>query len=198
MRWEETVDNLVDNKMEPPLLDVADIPKIDLYMEQVTTFFNEAMGVDAGDEDLVLTKTMINNYAKAGILPPISKKRYTRAHMITLMYIVLTKQVLSIREIKQMMSLVGDPHDTDKLEQMYTIFCEITEESRKENRAFVKNQMERVRGKMQEHGLTDDNEGLMLFISLIGLEASMGKMLAAQLLSDAAEGGEKPEKKEKK
>lgn len=43
----------------------VDIPNIDLYMDQVTTFMDEHLaGTKRRDEDKILTKTMINNYSK--------------------------------------------------------------------------------------------------------------------------------------
>ena len=42
-----------------------DIPNIDLYMDQVTTFMDEQLAASKRYEsDKILTKTMINNYAK--------------------------------------------------------------------------------------------------------------------------------------
>ena len=56
-----------------------DIPNIELYMDQVTTFMEEQLAsTKRYDEDKILTKTMINNYAKNKLLPPPEKKRYSR------------------------------------------------------------------------------------------------------------------------
>ena len=42
----------------------GDIPNIDLYMDQVTTFMDAQLAsTKRYDEDKILTKTMINNYA---------------------------------------------------------------------------------------------------------------------------------------
>ena len=42
-----------------------DIPNIDLYMDQVTTFMEKNLSATKRyDEDKILTKTMINNYSK--------------------------------------------------------------------------------------------------------------------------------------
>ena len=45
---------------------LEDIPNIDLYMDQLTTFMEEKLRKTTRypNEDKVLTKTMINNYAK--------------------------------------------------------------------------------------------------------------------------------------
>ncbi len=65
-----------------------DIPAIELYMDQVTTFMDQQLGKNKrSEEDKVLTKTMINNYRKDEILPPPVKKKYSKNHIILLIYI---------------------------------------------------------------------------------------------------------------
>ena len=55
-----------------------DIPNIDLYMDQVTTFMEKQLSSSKRyEEDKILTKTMINNYAKNNLLPPPFKKKYS-------------------------------------------------------------------------------------------------------------------------
>ena len=59
-----------------------DIPDIDLYMDQVTTFMETHLkDTRRHPEDKVLTKTMINNYAKNNLLPPPVKKKYSKDHI---------------------------------------------------------------------------------------------------------------------
>ena len=65
-----------------------EIPGIDLYMDQVTTFMDEHLkDTRRHPEDKVLTKTMINNYAKNNLLPPPVKKKYSKDHMLMLIFI---------------------------------------------------------------------------------------------------------------
>ena len=62
---------------------IDDIPNIDLYMDQVTTYLNNKFeGSKRNDDDKLLTKTMINNYAKSRLLPPPEKKKYSKDHLI--------------------------------------------------------------------------------------------------------------------
>ena len=57
-----------------------EIPNIDLYMDQVTTFMEEHLNASKRyPEDKILTKTMINNYAKNRLLPSPEKKKYSKA-----------------------------------------------------------------------------------------------------------------------
>ena len=55
-----------------------DIPSIDLYMDQIMTLFDIHLENNKRFEnDKLLTKTMINNYSKEGILKPIKGKKYS-------------------------------------------------------------------------------------------------------------------------
>lgn len=48
-----------------------DIPNIDLYMDQITTFMDtELKNSTRFKGDKIFTKTMINNYSKNDLLPP--------------------------------------------------------------------------------------------------------------------------------
>ena len=98
----ETLESIL-NKIN--LIDANDIPNIDLYMGQVTTFMESHLGnLKRSPDDKVLTKTMINNYAKNHLLPSPDKKKYSRNHMILLTFIYYFKNVLPINDIKTLMS----------------------------------------------------------------------------------------------
>ena len=78
-----------------------DIPNIDLYMDQVTTFMDTQLSSTRRyDQDKILTKTMINNYAKNNLLPPPVKKKYTKEHVLILIFIYYFKNILSIKDIE--------------------------------------------------------------------------------------------------
>jgi len=87
-------------------IDVSDIPNIDLYMDQVTTFMDKNLrkGLRYPNEDKVMTKTMINNYAKNDLLPPPIKKKYSREHVLVLIFIYYYKGILSISDIQTLLS----------------------------------------------------------------------------------------------
>ena len=57
-----------------------EIPSIDLYLDQITSLVSEKRrDASALFEDRVLTKTMINNYSKDGLLSPIKGKSTPRS-----------------------------------------------------------------------------------------------------------------------
>lgn len=85
------------------------IPDIDLYMDQVTTFMETHLGSTRRfDEDKVLTKTMINNYAKNNLLPSPVRKKYTSNHMMQLILIYYMKNFLSISDIETLLKPIGE------------------------------------------------------------------------------------------
>lgn len=83
----------------------SEIPNIDLYMDQVLTFMNgHLQKVKRYEDDKILTKTMINNYAKNHLLPAPDKKKYSKEHVLILMFIYYFKNILSIGDIQSILS----------------------------------------------------------------------------------------------
>ncbi len=80
-----------------------DIPEIELYMDQVTSYLENRMKVfKEDDNDKILTKTMINNYVKAGIIEKPIKKKYNRDHMAKMIMVYFLKNIISINDIEKM------------------------------------------------------------------------------------------------
>ena len=73
-------------------------------MDQVTTFMDEQLAASKRYEsDKILTKTMINNYAKNNLLPSPDKKKYSKEHVLTLLFIYYFKNILSINDIRSIL-----------------------------------------------------------------------------------------------
>jgi hypothetical protein len=82
-------------------LTVDEIPNIDLYMDQVIQLFeNKFADSKRNDEEKILTKTMINNYAKGKLIFPIKNKKYSKEHLILMSLIYQLKGALSINDIQ--------------------------------------------------------------------------------------------------
>lgn len=57
--------SILDSLQQIDYVKPEDVPNIDLYMDQVTTFMDSQLAASKRhDDDKILTKTMINNYAK--------------------------------------------------------------------------------------------------------------------------------------
>ena len=104
-----------------------DIPNIDLYMDQVTTFMDKQMASSKRyEDDKVLTKTMINNYAKNNLLPSPEKKKYTKEHLLVLTFIYYFKSFLSIKDIEMLLRPVTDRYfHTDSKLNLTHIYDEV-------------------------------------------------------------------------
>jgi len=89
----------------------GDVPNIDLYMDQVTTFMDAQLAASKRHEDdKVLTKTMINNYTKNDLLPPPVKKKYSTQHMLLLIFIYYFKSILSITDIQTLLKPITEKY----------------------------------------------------------------------------------------
>ena len=112
------------------LIPIDAIPNIELYVDQVTTFMEKRLGSYKRYEDeKILTKTMINNYAKAKLFPPPVKKKYSANHIMLLILIYHLKNVLTISDISKLLapinSMLEEDGDCPALNELYSAFTDI-------------------------------------------------------------------------
>ncbi len=111
MTTEEMLQEILKEISDFPVIQSDEIPGIDLYMDQVTTFMEDHLGAYRRTEDeKILTKTMINNYAKNHLLPPPEKKKYSREHILILIMIYYFKSILSLQDIQDVLSPLCDKY----------------------------------------------------------------------------------------
>lgn len=103
---EDLLNSILASLDRVKFIGVDDIPNIELYMDQVTTFMDSHLKSTARypGEDKILTKTMINNYAKNDLLPPPIKKKYSKEHILLLIFIYYFKGILSINDIQTLLT----------------------------------------------------------------------------------------------
>ena len=81
----------------------TEIPSIDLYLDQILSIVSEKTALSAPRyRERALTKTMINNYSKSGLISPVNGKKYTRAQIVEMLLVYALKSTLSIDEIKEL------------------------------------------------------------------------------------------------
>ena len=103
-----------------------EVPQLDLYMDQVLTLFDQCLsGSKRTPEDKLLTKTMVNNYVKEGLMTPVKGKKYTRQQIMQLLCVYHLKQTLRLNDIK---ALTG--RDDVDFEACYTRLLEDKERMR--------------------------------------------------------------------
>lgn len=81
------------------------IPSIDLYLDQIISIVTDSL--KSGSEryaDRILTKTMINNYSKDGLIQPVKGKKYTKEQIMQMLLVYTLKNTLSMNEIKRVLS----------------------------------------------------------------------------------------------
>lgn len=99
------VDSILRKLTKINYIKPGEVPNIDLYMDQVTTFMDEHLSdVKRYEDDKILTKTMINNYTKNHLLPPPVKKKYSKDHIFIMAFIYYFKNILSISDIQKLLT----------------------------------------------------------------------------------------------
>ncbi len=129
--------NTVENRSS---ISSSQIPSLDLYIDQIMTLFDVELSDNKRyEDDKVLTKTMINNYSKAGILKPIKGKKYSKEHILQMLLIYSLKNTISISEIKKVLQPYH--HSNESIEPIYEEFLhekkELSSHISKELQKFV-------------------------------------------------------------
>nr|WP_263323294.1 DUF1836 domain-containing protein [Neobacillus sp. Marseille-Q6967] len=163
-------------------LRLEEIPQIDLYMDQVIQLFeNTFADSKRNDEEKVLTKTMINNYAKGKLLFPIKNKKYSKEHLILISLIYQLKGALSIYDIKVTLDglnkrIVKEDIDLDSFYQNYLTLTG-------QNAVDFKEDMNERITKVKEEALDSDTEQVLMISSLVHM-SNLYRRLAEKLVDE--------------
>lgn len=130
----------LDNQLTPDK-----IPSIDLYMDQVIQLFERTFESSTrNEEEKVLTKTMINNYAKGKLLFPIQQKKYSKEHLLLISLIYQLKGTLSINDIKTTLSGVNEQIEDIDLESFYKEFLTVAADNVKQGQTDIGSRIEDI------------------------------------------------------
>ena len=124
----DLVNSILESLSRIEHINLEDIPDIDLYMDQVTTLMDSKLKATTRypGEDKILTKTMINNYAKTNLLPPPQKKKYSKDHILLLLFIFYFKGVLSIADTSSVLDIITTKYfNKDKGLDLEKIYMEV-------------------------------------------------------------------------
>lgn len=205
MTNEERLQSLMDFLDGLTRIDPSDIPDMDLYMDQVTTFMDTHLSSSKRTEDeKILTKTMINNYAKNRLLPAPVKKRYSRNHILMLIFIYYFKNVISFNDIEQLFSPISEKHfskgSSPELTALYNEIFSLEHEQHQRLKEDVMAKFEAASETFQDAG-SEDKDYLQLFAFIcelafdVYLKKQMIEQLAQQLREESA--GKQDGKKKK-
>ena len=169
------------------------IPEVDLYIDQVTSFMEEHLKkTKRSPEDKALTKTMINNYAKNRLLPAPVRKKYSKEHILLLLFIYYYKNLLSINDIEQLFRPVTEQHF--RAEEGLSL-SDIYEEVFSREDLQMEHLKDDVRSKFEDSLKTfadsesDDKEYLQLFsfISELSFDVYLKKHMIEMLIDQLRE-----------
>lgn len=180
-----------------------DIPDIDLYMDQVTTFMESHLRNTTRDpvSDKILTKTMINNYAKNDLLPPPLKKKYSKDHVLLLIFIYYYKGILSISDIQELLEPIKDRYfqngEAYDLSRVYEEVFGLEREQKDVLKADVEEKF-RIAQNTFEDAPAEDREFLKIFsfICMLSSDVYVKKLLIEKMIDGITDkrGGDKRKK----
>ncbi|MBR6273813.1 MAG: DUF1836 domain-containing protein [Lachnospiraceae bacterium] len=198
VKWRDYMKELQKTLQSTDYIKPYDIPNIDLYMDQVTSFMDKHLEASKRyEDDKLLTKTMINNYTKNDLLPPPEKKKYSMDHMYLLVFIYYLKNFLSISDVKSIISPMSKMFFGEKggisLDEIYSSIFQMEEEmsyglAKDVMRKFVKSKrtFEDVEGE-------DEREYLQMFsfIAMLSFDVYLKRNLIESIVDDVLGGNEK-------
>ncbi|MCI8693264.1 MAG: DUF1836 domain-containing protein [Lachnospiraceae bacterium] len=180
-----------------------DIPNIDLYMDQVTTFMDSHLHSTARNpgEDKILTKTMINNYTKNDLLPPPMKKKYSKEHVLLLVFIYYYKGILSINDIQTLFGpLTSRFFHNGKEFNLESIYKEAFGMANEQMEALKEDVREKYRAAQEtfSSALQEDADFLrkFAFICTLSFDVYLKKLMIEKMIDELAAPGRREEKKE--
>lgn len=191
-------------------IDPEEIPRIDLYMDQVTTFMEEHLKDSRRFEgDKILTKTMINNYAKNDLLPPPEKKKYTREHIMLLIFIYYYKGFMSLQDVQSVLKPLGERYfhasSGTNVEDIYSEISRMNNDRTVDFREKVNDMVDTAADYFQDvKAGSSDREFLRVFsmINMLAYDVYVRRMLIEKLIDryfseDPAAAGKKPHRRKK-
>ena len=165
-----------------------DIPNIDLYVVQVTTFIESQLSSLKRDEDeKILTKTMINNYTKNHVLPSPDKKKYSKDHVLTLILIYYLKSFLSIKDIQTLLEPITDKYfGTESELSFYELYEELVALGNGQSKALIKDVIAKYNATQNAFSDAPEEDQEFLrnfgFICMLSFDVYIKKMMIETLI----------------
>lgn len=179
-----------------------DIPNIDLYVDQVTTFIESQLSsMKRNEDEKILTKTMINNYTKNHVLPSPDKKKYSRDHVLMLILIYYLKSFLSIKDIQILLEPVTEKYfGTESELSFYELYEELVALGNGQAKALIKDVVSKYNATQKSFmdAPEEDQEFLRNFgfICMLGFDVYIKKMMIESLIDLNSEKRAEEAKKE--
>ena len=183
------IDNYINSQKSSNNINLDDFPEIDLYMDQVIQLFENKLNyTKRNDDDKVLTKTMINNYAKGNLLMKIKNKKYTKNHLILMGLIYNLKGALSLTDIKTILTPIIDSFEKEQeypLNDVYQSFLDIYDLNLDDFGNSSNNIHENINKLVNDKGTTlgDYEEKLLLICAYVSM-SNLYRRISEKLLDE--------------
>ncbi|MEH7376833.1 DUF1836 domain-containing protein [Neobacillus drentensis] len=184
----ENINQIIEQLGLEASLALDEIPQIDLYMDQVIQLFeNKFTDTKRNDDDKVLTKTMINNYAKGKLIFPIHNKKYSKEHLILMSLIYQLKGALSINDIKVTLQGINQKiiKEEMELDSFYTSYLNLTRQNVEDFKVDIEERVKDVREEIteDEKGNSPYLEQVLMISSLVHM-SNLYRKVAEKLVDD--------------
>lgn len=177
----EEVKDIIKKEANEEKIQLEDMPEIDLYMDQVIQLFeNKLASNKRNEDDKVLTKTMINNYAKAKLLMTIKNKKYSKEHLILMSFIYEFKGALSISDIKLLLDEIVKGYENNEeynLRELYSDYLKNINEENKEIENYLNEKVEKMFNNYNEGSFKDKFLLVATMINMSNVYRKIGENL---------------------
>lgn len=184
------LDSIIEEVCTSEDIQISDIPKVEIYMEQLLSFLNDRLEPLKKDADKALTKTMINSYIKEGIVIQPRNKKYSKNHIILLILIYHLKNTISINEIHSLFAPILNDINTREddiisIEDIYGAFLDLKKDQYDEVSSHYNEKVQLIQNKILniEDPTNKDKAAMFLTILMLIAQANAAKRIAEKLIA---------------
>lgn len=189
-QWKNEVEGIAREMSRAPQIQPEEIPDLEIYMDQLTTYLDKRLSFYSREAEApFITRSMVNNYSKARLLPPPVSKRYSRIHMMVLSLICQLKRLFTIQDLGRLLAPVSQEKQTEGL---YRLFLEAQRE------VFARTPEMTRELLAPRDGEGDGLDEKSALVVQLAVRAQRDLLLAEKLLDAIPQGEEEPKTKRKK
>jgi DNA-binding transcriptional MerR regulator len=190
IRYEEFLKKITEEFGKDSIIAPEEFPKMELYSDQIVSFINSELSLYGKSGGEILTKTMLSNYVKNGLLPSPSKKKYDKEQMIMLELILCLKNAFKMDDIKILMKPFIESREStfdeainfteiyEKLEPVYA-------KKRKETTEELMKDIDVIKESVRDTGINDDDmTEMFLYIMILALKIDTAKFIGKTLIRE--------------
>lgn len=187
-RFEEYLSVLAGDITGKSVIEPDEFPQLALYADQVAEFFSSRL--DVYGKDPVITKSMISDYVKKGMIPPPDKKRFDRDHIIMTWFLLFLNRVYSPADVEAVMkpfveNIESRFDEKFNFTELYEKLSPVFKAQRRESADRALATVNTVKEAIRETGVDDDDSiELFLVLTSIAIQADTAMLIGRNLLRE--------------